>query len=1154
MSDKFIPITMQELSKWIFTELEHKNSIFGIPKDLFFVPQNTDKFKQQIYGQKLDTPFGVAAGPHSQMAQNIIASWLCGARFIELKTIQTLDELEVSKPCIDMLDVGYNVEWSQELKLNQSFEEYLRAWVLIYALHKKLKFQGNSPGMVFNLSVGYNLEGILKSNVQEFLKKMRNAKKLLEEYTNIVKEHYSEIKNISIPCCLSNNVTLSTMHGCPPDEIGRIATYLIEEQGLHTNVKLNPTLLGPEELRRILSRDLGYREITVPDIAFEHDLKYSDAILLLKDLQQKAVKKGVIFGVKLSNTLEVENHRNIFEKKEKMMYLSGRPLHALTVNLARKLAVEFNGQLLMSFAGGADCFNVAELLRCGMKTITVSSDILRPGGYTRLLQYIENTVEAMDSLKAVDIPDLICKSAISFEMNKNILERLSQNDFVKASTLENLKQYANFVFSDPLLLRDTFERKNTKTNRELEIFDCIKAPCTDECPINQKVPLYIEQVQKGNIEKAAQIIRNDNPIPTILGKACNHQCETTCTRTHYDEPIAIREIKRFIIDKHKNSVHPSKTKNNNVNIAIIGAGPCGLSAAYFLAQYGYSVTIFEEKEQAAGMVSQTIPQYRATLDSIEQDIEIIKKLGVKIHYGYRFGKNIPDETADNALPSHISNTNSKLKNSNHSPRKHISVPDLKQQGFKYYIIAVGAQKGMPLGIDGESSNGVIDGIKFLRAAKNKLDLSLGATIGVIGAGDVAMDCARVANRLTGGKVSIIYRRSIEQMPAHKEELDALIEEGIEINELVAPKTVISKNGRISAIRCSKMRLGKPDASDRKRPIEIPNTDFCIPFDNLIIAIGQQPDFSFLDDLPVKLNKKGYIDVSDNTLETSVKGVYAGGDAIQSGPLTIVKACGDGKIIADSIRSADESVSVQKIGFAEINETDTVELLKKRAHRKFRVPILHLPVEKRDDFDEIIQMLDEKTAKQEAKRCLKCNTFCNTCVSVCPNKAIISYKITPFEIQLPIISRDTTETFAITQQYQIAIFTPYCNECGNCAMFCPSAGKPHIDKPRLYNNIKEFETQRENAFMIFNSGKVWSIRAKFNNDIHELTLADKLLYSSPNINARIDRQTFKVLAYELPSKATNKMPISLKNCAIMYSILIGIKESMAELPVNIKVSK
>jgi len=1124
MSDRFIPISMKELTTWVFTELKTKGSLFNIPKELFFKPgkQNT-VLEQELYGHKLETPFGVAAGPHTQMAQNIISSWLCGARFIELKTVQTLDELDVSKPCIDLLDVGYNVEWSQELKLEESFDEYLRAWVLIHALHNIFNFPGKTPGMIFSTSVGYNFDGILQPNVQRFLKNMQNAGKLLDEYIEIVANFYPEIRDIDIPYCLSNNVTLSTMHGCPPEEIGKIASYLIQEMGFNTNVKLNPTLLGPEKLRDILNNKLGYREITVPDIAFEHDLKYPDAILLLKDLLKKAEKKGITFGVKLSNTLKVENHRTIFDKKEKMMYLSGRPLHALTVNLAQKLSKEFNGELLMSFAGGADCFNVGELLRCGMKTITVSSDILRPGGFTRILQYTENAIRIINNLEVSNISELICKAAKKIAGCDNILENLSKNDMIKKSIVINLDQYGNFVITDPLLHRDTYERISTKTSRELQLFDCIKAPCTDECPVNQKVPEYIKQIKTGEIETAIKTVREDNPLSSILSRSCNHQCELTCTRTHYDEPLAIRELKRFIIDKGNDLHTVQKTNKNKTKISIIGAGPCGLSAAYFLAQNGYQITLFEEKEHAAGMVSETIPAYRATSDSIEIDLKILKNLGVEIKYGQKIGRNL-------------------------------QLSELIKGEFKYNIIAVGAQKGMPLGIQGENSLGVIDGIAFLRKARNQRDsISLGSSIGVIGAGDVAMDCARVANRLSDGNVTVIYRRTIEQMPAHKEELDALLEEGISIKELASPKAVISENGKITALKCTKMKLGAPDSSGRKRPVEIPNSDFEISLDNLIVAIGQLPDFSFFDNLPIELNKKGYINVDNKTLETSVKGIYAGGDAIQSGPLTIVKACGDGKIIAESIRKIDEPLLKSKSVNGITCDVNSVELLKKRAHRVFRYPVPHTPIAKRNGFSEIIHTFEDETAIQEAERCLECDTFCNTCVTVCPNKAIFSYKTAPFEQQIQVINTDEivcdTESFSITQSYQTAIFTPFCNECANCATFCPTSGKPFSDKPRLYNKFNDFEKQSDNAFMIFKQNGNNSIKAKFNDTLHELILSDVLLYSCPEFNIKLDKDDFKLINIEKKLNVSVSKAVSLKSCAIMYTLLKGITESMTELPVS-----
>ena len=395
MSDLFFPISSEQLFEWIFGELDSSDSILGIPRQHFFVPHRDDPFRTSAFGHPLETPFGPAAGPHTQMAQNIVAAWLCGARYIELKTVQTLDELNVSKPCIDMQDEGYNVEWSQELKIYQSFDEYLRAWVLIHALHHKLGFTGDLPGIVFNLSVGYDLAGIRKPNMQWFLHQMRDCSSYKQAMVDQVARFYPGIRQVQIPDRISDNVTLSTMHGCPPQEIEKICAYLMEEQGLHTYVKCNPTLLGPEQVRAILHDDLGYDDVVVPDIAFEHDLKYPDAVRMLGALKGVARRSGLHFGVKLSNTLEVENTRTVFNTAEKMSYLSGRALHAITVNLARQLSEEFEGDLPMSFSAGADCFNAADLLAAGMQTITVCSDLLKTGGYLRLLQYIELVREAL---------------------------------------------------------------------------------------------------------------------------------------------------------------------------------------------------------------------------------------------------------------------------------------------------------------------------------------------------------------------------------------------------------------------------------------------------------------------------------------------------------------------------------------------------------------------------------------------------------------------------------------------------------------------------------------------------------------------------------------------------------------------------------------
>ena len=1105
MSDRFQPLSIHQVAPWVFGELEKRGSIFGIPKELFFRPAAGDAFRTAMYGQALDTPFGVAAGPHSQMAQNIVAAWLTGSRFIELKTVQTLDELEVSKPCIDIQDEGYNVEWSQELKVDQSFNEYLMAWVLIHALQHKLGFAG-APGMVYSMSVGYNLEGILKPNVQSYLARMDNAGAALEATIAAVAKVYPAVRELNIPARLSDNVTLSTMHGCPPDEIGKIAAYLIEQRGLHTNVKLNPTLLGPEQLRGILNGDLGFRQVTVPDEAFGHDLKYPDALNILNDLRARAAKKGVQFGVKLSNTLEVINHRNEFSKKEKMMYLSGRPLQAITVNLAAKLAKEFKGDLMMSYAGGADCWNVANLLACGMTTITTSSDLLRPGGYARTLQYISETAAAMKAAGAKDLKSFILAKAGA------------TGGDAKAAALANLLKYAEEVKKNPLYQRDTYERQETKTARPLGLFDCVKAPCTDICPIHQDVPAYMQAVKDGKFDEAAQIVRRDNMMGAALGRACDHACELPCTRVHYDMPLAIREMKRFIMETGKDPAVKVGTARKG-KVAVIGAGPCGLSTAGFLREGGIDVTVFDARAQAGGMATMTLPTYRLMPPVVQQDVKRLEEAGVKFQFGKTAGR---DFTFDG----------------------------LRKDGFDFIVVAAGAQKGVALGIEGQEAEGVLDGITLLREVWDGKVKSLKGRVGVVGGGDVAMDCARVAKRL-GGEVTVIYRRTREEMPAHHEELMSLLHEQIPIKELSAPKSVVVENGKVKGLRCSTMTLGEPDASGRRRPVEVPGADFTLELDVLIAAIGQQPFLDFLKGSGIEFNRKGYIVAAENGA-TSVENVFAGGDAVNDGPLSLVKAEGDGKKIAAEIlrRVAGVPAAVEPMRCT--GGLDLPEVLRKQATRIPRVQVPELPLSRRNGFDEVIQTMSPEVAQAEAARCLRCDQFCSVCTSVCPNHAFLTYESKPFTAELAAwtvqsgqLVADKPVKFAAVQATQTAVLTDYCNECGNCATFCPTAGRPYQDKPRLYVSKSEFEAQADNAFRITGSGSTRAIAGRFAGATHMLMpKGSGYAYVAPGLSVALTADLQAVSAPEVT--APEGASLSLLPAAVMKVLLCGIAPE--QLPV------
>ncbi|MGD2207135.1 MAG: putative selenate reductase subunit YgfK, partial [Anaerolineae bacterium] len=378
MSDEMKVQPFDVLLNWILRELDANDSIFGIHRSLFHTPQPDAPYATEMFGHHLATPVGPAAGPHTQLTQNILAAWLSGGRFIELKTVQIMDELEIPRPCIDMEDEGYNVEWSQELKLEQSADEYVKAWVFIHVLRRVLGWDDQPFGTIFNMSVGYNLEGIQTEPMQRFMAHMEDASEGIAQLLAQLPD--SLIPDSPIPTQLTNSVTLSTMHGCPPDEIEAIARYMLAERGLHTFVKLNPTLLGQDAVMEILHSHLGYHEIQIPDRVFEHDLKYERAVALIASLQQVAAERGLTFGAKLSNTLAMANHRGALPGDE--MYMSGRALYPITMNLFHRLRLEFP-DLDVSYSAGADALNLPTILACGACPVTAASDLLKPGGYSR---------------------------------------------------------------------------------------------------------------------------------------------------------------------------------------------------------------------------------------------------------------------------------------------------------------------------------------------------------------------------------------------------------------------------------------------------------------------------------------------------------------------------------------------------------------------------------------------------------------------------------------------------------------------------------------------------------------------------------------------------------------------------------------------------
>ncbi len=1011
-TDRFTPLDAATLLRWMQHDLPNKQ-LFGIDRELFFMPKPDDPFRMERYGKVLETPLGVAAGPHTQLAQNILSAWLCGARYIELKTVQVLDELNVAKPCIDMADEGYNCEWSQELKLDQSFEEYLKAFVLLYVLRDMLNLPveaepGKGPGFIFNMSAGYNLEGIKSPALQRFLDRMENAEEDVKRIKAGLAPLYPAIEKMPIPARLSDNLTVSTMHGCPPDEVESIGRYFITERKYNTTIKLNPTLLGPERLRDILNTQLGY-DVCVPDEAFGHDLKYNDGVAIIRNLAAAAETAGVAFGLKLTNTLETANEKQNLPRSEGMVYMSGRSLHPISINLAERLQQEFDGKLDIAFSAGVDTFNVADTLACGLRPITMSSDILKPGGYGRLHQYLDTLRAEMRKAGAHTIA----------EWEK------SRSPIAGNPGFANLVSYAAAVLGKHSRYhKERFPYVSVKTERPLPRFDCAAAPCMSGCPAEQDIPRYLDAVARGDFELAWRVITATNPFPNVQGMACNHQCQSRCTRINYDKPLMIREVKRFVAEKMAEAASGVPAAQTGKRAAVIGAGPAGLSCARFLAAQGVEVHLYEEKPVLGGMAGDAIPAFRLTGDSLRRDIDAILKLGVRLH---------KDTPVDAALFDTLAEENDAV------------------------YIAVGAQESLPLGIPGEDAAGVLDQLSFLSAVRRCEPTGIGSHAVVIGAGNSAMDCARAARRLVGenGSVTIAYRRTRKEMPADIEEIEAALDEGVRIVELCAPEEVLADGGRVSGLRCRRMRLVPDPDGGRPRPVPTDET-FTLGADTLIVSIGQRVKAGFLPDAMT-------LKADPHTSQTSLPNVFAGGDAVR-GAATLINAVADGRHAAETIL-ARLGLSAQAATATPSDERrpDLDGLRIRQATRVMGPALPERSPEDRLDFDPAIRTLTEEEAMDESRRCLQCDLVCNVCTTVCPNRANVALLSLPMPHPVQVAVRDgdgvrveTLSNRRLEQSYQIVNIADACNECGNCATFCPSAGAPYRDKPRIHLSRESFD--------------------------------------------------------------------------------------------------
>ncbi|MFA5782806.1 MAG: FAD-dependent oxidoreductase [Bacteroidales bacterium] len=480
--------------------------------------------------------------------------------------------------------------------------------------------------------------------------------------------------------------------------------------------------------------------------------------------------------------------------------------------------------------------------------------------------------------------------------------------------------------------------------------EIVSSLCQYTCPIDTEASVYIALIAHGKYEEALKIIKKDNPLASTLCRICNHPCESKCKAGQGGEPIAIRNLKRFVTDYglKKNLMTKVKflQKSNGIKVAIIGSGPAGLTCGFYLAQMGYDITIFEKESVAGGMLALGIPEYRLPREILNSDINYIKSTGVNIKTNSAFGKDF-------------------------------TIDELFSQGFKAIFIATGAYKSLNIGIPNEDIKGVIPGIKLLKEINLGKAVEIGKKVGIIGGGNSAVDAARSVLRLGKAEsVTIFYRRTIDEMPAHKEEVKDALEERIKIEFLTAPNKLIAENGQLHACEFIKMKMGDIDESGRKRPTPIAGTEYKVELDTLIISISESPDTSFLNKEKIELSKRETIVVNHETFETKRYGVFAGGDVV-TGPNTVVDAVASGKIAAQSINQYLNGEEIKReykltrpsvyIEPIELSTEEAEELLtaKRPESKQLSAKI------RKANFKEVESVLSEKQAIQEAKRCLRC---------------------------------------------------------------------------------------------------------------------------------------------------------------------------------------
>jgi NADPH-dependent glutamate synthase beta subunit-like oxidoreductase/coenzyme F420-reducing hydrogenase delta subunit len=634
-------------------------------------------------------------------------------------------------------------------------------------------------------------------------------------------------------------------------------------------------------------------------------------------------------------------------------------------------------------------------------------------------------------------------------------------------------------------------------------------PCREACPAGVNVQAYVALIAQGKYKEALEIIRRSIPFPSVCGRVCFSPCEDACTRKDIDEPVRIRSLKRLAADYEASLGAREKRKSvpqtHSEKVAIIGAGPAGLTAAFDLARLGYPVTVFERSSKIGGSLRYCIPEYRLPEKVLDSEIAYIKGVGVDIRTETSIGEDV-------------------------------TVVDLQKQGFRAIFIATGAHHGLELDLKGMELKGVFNALHLLEEVRVGKQVELGAKVAVIGGGNVAIDTARTAKRLGPEEVTVIYRRSEKEMPAHQTEVDEAKVEGVRFHFLATPRKIHGENGRVTALECVKNILGVPDESGRSRPVPIEGSEFAIPVDSVLFAVGEMPEVSFLPD-GITLAKGNRVVVDELTLQTNLPGVFAGGDIV-SGPASVIDAIAAGKRAAVSIdryvRGVDLRAGRKKAMSRVTWVSDESSLMKKP-----RQPVQYLtPTERISCFKEVDLGLTPDAGLREARRCLFCGP-CSECLE--PEELCVADDIAVDEDKCIACANceHACEFGAIRVEKSGAKVNPMmCKGCGTCTVECPAEAislKEFSDDAILsqIRKVASFQTRGTPQALAFVCS--WSS----DSDVKDLRLPKTMHVISVRCAGRVD--PLHILeAFKLGIDRVIVVSCSSKDCHYVFGSTVAEK--------------